>query len=299
MTDRQLTGFVTVVEQNSFSAAADLLYVSQSALSQQIRQLEKQLGFALFEHSTRRAALTAAGKNFYPKAKQLLALYGRAVEEGQYLAELAQSQRRRICIACVEDQFLRVWLRFFQMTAQTSPQVSPLAVRYDSRAKLYHALHTGEADLALQLESAELRRTKLRFEPLAVVRELCLPIGDVAGLLPQRPLRPEELFPYEVAFHNHPGYSLYEDALRGYFQAHSPATRLLDPEDFFHAERRRTVLLATELQVAPHAAAGAQPLDWGNGLTLGFVFAPGCDPAICRYAEFLAESFRAQSEWRW
>lgn len=54
MTERALTGFVKVVELGSFTAAADALFISQSALSQQIRTLENQLRFTLFQHGSAR-----------------------------------------------------------------------------------------------------------------------------------------------------------------------------------------------------------------------------------------------------
>ena len=82
MTERALTGFVKVVELGSFTAAADALFISQSALSQQIRTLENQLHFTLFQHGARQVTLTAAGRSFYPKAKQILRLYDTAVKEG-------------------------------------------------------------------------------------------------------------------------------------------------------------------------------------------------------------------------
>ena len=75
MNESALEGFVKIVELNSFSAAAEALYLSQSALSQQIRTLEGQLQFELFQHVPRRVVLTPSGQDFYPKAKQLIALY--------------------------------------------------------------------------------------------------------------------------------------------------------------------------------------------------------------------------------
>ena len=54
MNESALEGFVKIVELNSFSAAAEALYLSQSALSQQIRTLEGQLQFELFQRCNSR-----------------------------------------------------------------------------------------------------------------------------------------------------------------------------------------------------------------------------------------------------
>lgn len=67
MNQSAMAGFVKIVEMNSFSAAAEALYLSQSALSQQIRTLEGQLQFELFQHVPRRVVLTPAGWDFSPR----------------------------------------------------------------------------------------------------------------------------------------------------------------------------------------------------------------------------------------
>lgn len=93
MNESALEGFVKIVELNSFSAAAEALYLSQSALSQQIRTLEGQLQFELFQHVPRRVVLTPAGRDFYPKAKQLIALYQQAVCHARAVQQ--QENRRK------------------------------------------------------------------------------------------------------------------------------------------------------------------------------------------------------------
>lgn len=61
---RRLRYFQSVVRLNSFSQAAEENYISQSAISQQIQALEKELGFPLLERKNRRFTLTAAGAYF-------------------------------------------------------------------------------------------------------------------------------------------------------------------------------------------------------------------------------------------
>ncbi|MBI6897650.1 LysR family transcriptional regulator [Pseudomonas putida] len=70
---RQLRYFVEIAEAGSFSAAAERLYIAQSALSRQIKELELHLGSALFERTARQPRLTAAGVAFLDRARRLLA----------------------------------------------------------------------------------------------------------------------------------------------------------------------------------------------------------------------------------
>lgn len=64
--------FATVVECNSFTEAAELCYISQSAISQQINALEAELGVKLYERSGRKFELTLAGEYFYRHGKDVL-----------------------------------------------------------------------------------------------------------------------------------------------------------------------------------------------------------------------------------
>ncbi|KTC40924.1 LysR family transcriptional regulator [Pseudomonas sp. ABAC61] len=77
---RQLRYFVEIAECGSFSAAAERLFVAQSALSRQIKALEDQLQTPLFERTARLPRLTAAGEAFFPKARNLLAELHKAGE---------------------------------------------------------------------------------------------------------------------------------------------------------------------------------------------------------------------------
>ena len=69
---RQLRYFVEIAESGSFSAAAERLFVAQSALSRQIKELEIILQTPLFERTARQPRLTVAGEAFYPRARNLL-----------------------------------------------------------------------------------------------------------------------------------------------------------------------------------------------------------------------------------
>src|SRR2546426_5154457 len=69
---RHLRYFVSVAEQGGFLKAAGQLRVAQSALSKQIRDLEREVGVALFERLSRGVRLTAAGEVFLAEARATL-----------------------------------------------------------------------------------------------------------------------------------------------------------------------------------------------------------------------------------
>jgi DNA-binding transcriptional LysR family regulator len=71
-TSRQIRAFLLVAQHRSFSRAAQAFYITPSGLSLLIRELETQLGFRLFDRTTRHVALTASGAEFLPVAQKNL-----------------------------------------------------------------------------------------------------------------------------------------------------------------------------------------------------------------------------------
>ncbi len=83
---RQIKYFQGVVRNNSFSKAAEECHISQSAISQQIQALERELGFALLVRKNRKFELTPAGEHFYQKSLILTADYERICRESMKIA---------------------------------------------------------------------------------------------------------------------------------------------------------------------------------------------------------------------
>src|SRR5580704_65144 len=87
---RDLRYFVAVAEDLHFTRAAERLFISQPALSKQIRMLERQLGAPLFDRGREGVRLTPVGEALLPHARQVLAAWDRGWAE----AEQAKSKQR-------------------------------------------------------------------------------------------------------------------------------------------------------------------------------------------------------------
>ena len=72
-TSRQFQAFSLVAQHRNFSRAAEALFITPSGLSVLIRELESQLGFRLFDRTTRHVVLTAYGQELLPIAQKSLA----------------------------------------------------------------------------------------------------------------------------------------------------------------------------------------------------------------------------------
>lgn len=95
---RHLRYFVAVAEECHFGRAAERLHMAQPPLSQQIRQLEAELGVELLHRTTRRVRLTPAGEHYLDRAREVLAAVDRA---GAEAAKVATGEVGRVVIGFV------------------------------------------------------------------------------------------------------------------------------------------------------------------------------------------------------
>jgi LysR family transcriptional regulator, transcription activator of glutamate synthase operon len=142
---RQLTYFDAVARCGGFTRAARRLHVAQSAVSAQIRSLERELGVTLLARTTRTVTLTRAGELFLARAQTALAELDRARGE---LADLSAALRGRVTLGAtsVLGSFdLPSALAGF---AARHPGVA-VSMRSALIAKLLDKLDAGEVDLVL------------------------------------------------------------------------------------------------------------------------------------------------------
>jgi DNA-binding transcriptional LysR family regulator len=143
---RHLRYFVAVAEQRHFGRAAERLHMAQPPLSQQIRQLESELGVTLLTRTTRRVDLTPAGAAYLDHARAILA----AVDEAGELANrIAAGRTGRLMVGCVGSATYSLLPALAKALRSELPDVE-----FGFRGEMLSpeqaaALHEGSLDLAL------------------------------------------------------------------------------------------------------------------------------------------------------
>lgn len=96
LTLKQFQYFIKIVEEGSFTAASEKLFIAQSALSRQIKLLEEEIDFKLFDRTDKKVKLTTAGEVFYKKIKDNIHYLNEIIGVSKNIAE---GKNRQIKIA--------------------------------------------------------------------------------------------------------------------------------------------------------------------------------------------------------
>jgi DNA-binding transcriptional LysR family regulator len=142
---RQLEYFVAVAEEGNFTRAAERVHISQSGVSAQIQQLERDLGATLLDRSGRTATLTAAGSAALDHARAALA----AVEDVRHAVDdVNDLVRGRLVVGMVTACTVTPLFDALAAFHDAHPGVG-LILEEDNSDRLVQRVRDGEMDLAL------------------------------------------------------------------------------------------------------------------------------------------------------
>jgi DNA-binding transcriptional LysR family regulator len=151
--------FCDLVEAGSFSKAAEMNLVSQSAVSQQLAKLERQLGTQLIQRGGGTVAATEAGKAFYRGAHDILRRYESLVGEVRSAADNIRGVLRVGTIYSVGMYSLDKYVKLFMIA---HPEVN-LRIEYMRAHSIYAAVASG--DLALGVVAYPERQRSIEVIP--------------------------------------------------------------------------------------------------------------------------------------
>jgi DNA-binding transcriptional LysR family regulator len=145
LTLKQVRAFLAVAQAGSFTAAANRLHLTQSAVSVLITELEAVFGLRLFDRTTRLVRLTDAGREFHPVAQKVMAELEGAVSSSR---ELAAQKRGRVAVAATPLMSSVLLPRAIARYAQLQPGVR--VVLHDALAgQVQPKVRDGEVDFGI------------------------------------------------------------------------------------------------------------------------------------------------------
>lgn len=137
--------FQAIVRLGSFTEAAEECHISQSAISQQIKSLEQELGIRLIERQNRKFILTPAGEHFYKKSLILVADYDRLVQD---VVRISTKDHAKLRIGYLKSYVGGAIQDAVALFSEKYPDVNVHIVS-GSHEDLYDALRTDKVDLAM------------------------------------------------------------------------------------------------------------------------------------------------------
>jgi len=181
---RHLRYFIAVAETGSLTVAAERrLHTSQPSLSRQIRDLEDQVGTALFERSARGVALTAAGKAFIDHARLALTQVDAAVEAAR---RASQPSKQRFALGFLTGQEMPWLPRAMSVLRDELPNID-VTVSSDYSPDLAEAVARGKLDLAFMRAEPgyDLAYRTIGHEPLVALMPSDHPLTAKQAVRPQ------------------------------------------------------------------------------------------------------------------
>lgn len=187
MTFQQLLYFQSVADSLSFSKAAKECFVSQTAISRQIRQLEQEMDLRLFDRDTTHVTLTSAGRYFFQQAQQITAQLRQAVETAQQI-DRASACQLVLAAPTVFEQWAAAPAS--ARPAAAAPEAS-LSVVQGARTSLINDLVEANLDVLLALDFDMPSLDGLRVDVLSTHHAVWLlpaghPLAGQAAIAPQQ-----------------------------------------------------------------------------------------------------------------
>ena len=187
MTFQQLLYFQSVADSLSFSKAAKECFVSQTAISRQIRQLEQEMDLRLFDRDTTHVTLTPAGRYFFQQAQQITAQLRQAVDTAQQIDRASACQLMLAAPTVFEQWAAAPLLRGLRLH---HPEAS-FSVVQGARTALINDLVEANLDILLALDFDMPDLNGLRADVLSTHHAVWLlpaghPLAGQAAIAPQQ-----------------------------------------------------------------------------------------------------------------
>jgi LysR family transcriptional regulator, benzoate and cis,cis-muconate-responsive activator of ben and cat genes len=223
---RHLRYFVAVAEAENVSRAALKLHVSQPGISRQIRDLEEEIGFQLFERSAKSLKLTSAGKTFLTEAHAVLQRADEAVKTARAIATGEQGELHVGYAPSPTSRILPPALRAFQLE---SPNVR-VKLHDFSTEEMIGGLREGKLQIAFLVRPTAGMLRGVHFEE--ILRDaICLAVAPKHSLARRRTVTLADVVSEPIVIYSRAEYPEAHEELTEMFAHSKTKPRIAEEHD--------------------------------------------------------------------
>ena len=304
---KRLKYFQSVVRLNSFSEAAEENYISQSAISQQIQALERELGFKLLERRNRTFDLTPAGEYFYQKSLVLTKAGRSLYQDTKYIIRCCKDSVTRAKNAMQEDMnvirvgsspmtpaqlLMELWSGIQQRYPDMKFQIVPFENTPENAREILANLGQN-----IDVVGGIFDETMLHLRGCAGLELVRGPFYCAVSihhrLAAKDKLQLTDLYGENLLLMRR-GWSHYVDQLRDDLWQHHPQIHIVD-FDFYNmdvlnrCENSNDLLLAIPGWANVHPLLKLLPVNWDYSIPYGILHSPTPSPTVQRFLDAAKE----------
>lgn len=296
MYNPQLDTFIQVVNAGSFNKAAEISYITPSAVIKQINLLEASLGVKLFERTHRGLILTKAGKSIYQDTKYIIQYCRDSVTRAKN-AMMESSNIIRIGSSPMTPAqlLLQIWSKVQTYCPDMKFQIVPF-VNTPENAREILANLGKNIDVVAGIFDETLLDLR-RCDGLELSREpFCCAVSIHHRLAAKDQLTVQDLYGENLLL-MHRDWSHYMDQLRDDLLKNHSRIRLVD-FDFYdvnvfnRCENGNDVLVAIPGWASVHPLLKMIPVDWDHRIPYGLLHSPRPTPPVTQFLEAVKTALR-------
>ena len=277
MYSRELTTFISVVEQGSFLKASKELYITAASVMNQINKLEANVGVKLIERTSQGTQLTAAGRSFYKDAKKIIKQSEQAIARTR---QIAKNEKQAIRIG---TSILRPCKMLVDLWSEIDDGTLPVAIRIvpfdDSPASMAKMLDTIGKEIDCFVGPCDSLTWKEKYNILVLKQaECCIAVPRKHRLAKKEKLQWNDLAGENLMLVKR-GDSPELNRLRDEIETKHPNISILDIPHFYdtnvfnECEQTGCIMETLDIWKDVHPSIVTLPMEWGYKTYYGIVYA--------------------------
>ena len=289
MYNRMLDTFIAVADCGSFTKAADLLYVSPTAVMKQMNALEKELDLLLLERTSSGVRLTDAGAMIYRDAKFLIDYSRKSLESARAAVHMADTT---FCVGTSllnpAKPFMDLWYQVNKEFPEYKLHLVPFEDNHEGILREIRQLGT-KFDFLIGVCDSKTWLSLSNFLPLGSYKKMAA-VPREHRLATRTSITVKDLYGETLMMVKH-GDSEVNDFIRNELETHHPQIHIEDTAQFYdmsvfnRCAEKGNVLLTIECWQDVHPGLVSIPVEWDYSIPYGLLYSPDAPADVHRFVE--------------